>query len=268
MTHRSKKIIRRSLITIIIIYILGGIVLYFIQDLLIFHPTSLPKDHKFSFTQPFEEENILFDKENLSIIKFRPSDQRKGIVLFFHGNMENVEHYAQYPSLFTRNGFEVWMIDYPGFGKSTGKRTEDIMYRQAEFMYDLAREMVHPDSILIYGKSLGTAPASYLASVRDCKLLVLETPFYNMPELAKEHFPIYSFIPLVRYSFPNNEHLKKISVPVFIFHGTNDKVVSYEQGKRLSLEKKNVQLITIPGGTHNDLFSFYLYQRKMDSVLR
>ena len=253
---------------IVIIYVLGGITLYFIQDLLIFHPKALPGDHKFSFEQSFEENNIPFGKENLSIVKFKPAAPRKGIVLFFHGNMDNVEHYRQYPSLFTRNDHEVWMIDYPGFGKSTGKRTERIIYQQAVFMYNLAAQQMHADSIIIYGKSLGTAPASYLASIKACKLLVLETPFYNMPELAGDHFPIYSLFPLVRYSFPNNLHVQKTKSPVLIFHGTNDNVVPYKEGKLLATENPHAKLITIDKGTHNDLFGFELYQREMDSILR
>jgi len=268
MSSRSKKIIRRIVWVLVAIYVIGGIALYLLQDLLIFHPTALPRDHKFSFSQSFEENNIAFGKENLSILKFKPGVPPKGIVLFFHGNMENVEHYQQYPSLFTRNGYEIWMIDYPGFGKSTGKRTENILYEQSVLMYNLASEQRHADSIIIYGKSLGTAPASYLASVKNCKLLVLETPFYNMPELAGDHFPIYSLFPLVRYSFPNNLHLEKTKSPVLIFHGTNDNVVPYKEAKRLATENRQAKLITLDKGTHNDLFVFEEYQRVMDSVLR
>src|SRR3954471_11503861 len=99
MSSRTKRIIWRFLLVIVVIYILGGIALYFLQDRLIFHPTALARDHKFSFQQPFEENNIGYGKENLSIVKFKPGTQRKGIVLFFHGNMENIEHYAQYPVL-------------------------------------------------------------------------------------------------------------------------------------------------------------------------
>ena len=62
-----------------------------------FHPRSLPADHRFSFSQPFEEMNIPFGKTNLNLFRFKAGGQRKGIVLFFHGNRENVEHYKQYP---------------------------------------------------------------------------------------------------------------------------------------------------------------------------
>jgi len=266
MHPRTKRRISRVIKTVIVLYLIGGVILYFCQGLLLFHPAALPKDHKFSFDQPFEELNLPFEKENLNIVKFKPARARKGIVLFFHGNMNNVEHYKKYPALFTRNDFEIWMIDYPGFGKSTGKPTENVMYEQATLMYELAAQQMHSDSIIIYGKSLGTAVASYLASTKDCKMLVLETPYASIEALAHHYFTIYSFIPLSKYSFPNDVYLKNIKRPVTIFHGTSDKVVPYKQGKQLAEENK-AELVTIENGTHNDLFGFALYQKKMDSLL-
>src|SRR5690349_338661 len=113
MNARFKRILIRFLKIIFILYIAGGIILYFIQDQLLFHPTELPADHRFSFDQPFEEINIPFEKNNLSLIKFKASGEKKGIVLFFHGNSENVEHYSQYPEIFTGKGYECWIADYP-----------------------------------------------------------------------------------------------------------------------------------------------------------
>jgi uncharacterized protein len=267
MSSRSKKIIRRTVITIIIVYLAGGLLLYLFQDMLIFHPKSLSQQHKFSFSEPYEELNLPLGKDNLSIVKFKPTENRKGLVLFFHGNMENVEHYKQYPSLFTKKGFEIWMIDYPGFGKTTGKRTENIMYQQAMIMYKKATEEIQADSIVLYGKSLGTGLASFVASQGKSRLLILETPYYSIRELAGDLFPMYSFIPLTRYNFPNGEFLKKIQTATLIFHGTKDKVVPYHHGKRLADENKKIELVTIQNGRHNDLFGFQLFQRKMDSLL-
>ena len=183
MNQKRKRIIWTTVKTLGLIYLAGGIVLYFIQDLLLFHPKPLPPNHLFSFTQPFQELNIPVDDRNLSIIKFRTDSAPKGIVLFFHGNMENVEHYSQYPSLFTRNGFELWMIDYPGFGKSTGKRNEKNLYRDALLMYEKASKEIDRDSIIVYGKSIGTGVAAYLASERPVRRLILETPYYSMDAL-------------------------------------------------------------------------------------
>ena len=101
MNGRTKRRIWRIVKTLIITYFAGGIILYFIQDLLLFHPTPLANDHQFSFDQPFEEMNIAVEKNNLSIVKFKTDSIAKGVVLFYHGNMNNAEHYKKYPLLFT-----------------------------------------------------------------------------------------------------------------------------------------------------------------------
>ena len=267
MNPKWKRTIRRTAKTLLLVYIIGGIFLYFIQDLLLFHPTPLPQNHTFSFRQPFEEVNVPVDGRTLSIVKFHPHSVRRGIVLFFHGNRHNVEHYSKYPSLFTKNGYEIWMIDYPGFGKSTGKRTEEAMYHDALLMYNYAAKEINKDSLVIYGKSIGTGVASFLASQRQSKQLILETPYYSIDALARHYFPFYPVIPMTRYSFPIYKYLKDVKTNVAIFHGTADEVIPYKQAKQLTAENKNVQLITIAGGKHNNLSRFPLFQQKLDSLL-
>src|SRR6476661_5413810 len=176
MNERTRRIIKRAAAIFACIYLAGGICIYFLQDRLLFHPSPLPSSHVFSFDDPFKETNIPFGKENLNMLCFPTAEEQKGIVLFFHGNAENVQHYKQYPFLFTRSGYEVWMPDYPGFGKSTGPRSEKIMEEQALLVYQLARKRFPADSIVLYGKSMGTGVASWLAAHYPCRQLILETP--------------------------------------------------------------------------------------------
>jgi alpha-beta hydrolase superfamily lysophospholipase len=268
MNARLKRRIKKAILVLLLIYVAGGVALYFTQDMIFFHPKALSRDHRFSFKQPFTELNIPFGKNNLNVLQFKPDNPGKGIVLFFHGNMENVEHYRQYPELFTRNNYEIWMIDYPGFGKSTGTITEDNLYKQAWLVYDLASKKVHGDSIIIYGKSIGTGIASYLAAKRNCKELVLETPYYSAVSLAKHYFPIYPVSILLKYSFPVCSYLREQKRPITILHGTNDEVVPYMQSERLKEMNKQINLVTIEKGRHNDLSSFQLFQTTLDSLLR
>jgi pimeloyl-ACP methyl ester carboxylesterase len=241
--------------------------LYFIQDEILFRPKPLSPEYKFSFEQPFEEINIPVENENLSIVKFQPDNSRKGIILFYHGNMENVEHYKKYPPIFLKNRYEVWMIDYPGFGKTTGKRTEEIMNKQALLMYDAASKEIKWDSIIIYGKSIGTGVASYVAANRRCRQLILETPYYSIPSLAKHYFPIYPVTSLIKYSFPVHDYLKKLTSPIILLHGTKDEIIPYSHSKCLKEENKNIELIPIKNGKHNNLSDFDLFQKTIDSIL-
>jgi uncharacterized protein len=262
------KWIRKFFLVLIVVYLIIGALLYFIQDSIIFNAKPLSEDHQFSFDQPYEELNLPFNNDNLNIVKFRAKSPRKGIVLFFHGNTDNVEHYKKYPSFFLKNGYDLWMMDYPGYGKSTGKRTEKIIYDEALLMYDVASKEINADSIVVYGKSLGTAIASYLAANKACKQLILEAPYYSMLSLAKHYAPIYPVSLLIRYSFPTHEYLKKVKAPVTIFHGTNDQLIPYKHSKWLKEENSQIHLITIEKGTHNNLSSFGRYQSTLDSLLQ
>ncbi len=251
-------------------YVIIGIGLFISQEKFIFHPEKLPADYQYKFDIPFRQIDLpVSDDKNLSIVQFTvPDSVRKGIVLYFHGNRKNINRYAPNAANFTRNGYEVWMMDYPGYGKSTGKRTEQVLYDDALLFYKMAISRVSAEHIVIYGKSLGTGIAAQLASVRDCKRLILETPYYSMDALASHYFFIYPVMPMTKYAMPTCQHFEYINAPIAIFHGTNDGVIPYQQAKRLVAKKSGTELITLEKGEHNNLTTFPLYHHKLDSLLK
>jgi uncharacterized protein len=160
------------------------------------------------------------------------------------------------------------MIDYPGFGRSTGKLTTANMKLQAEHLYLLARSHYTPQNILIYGKSMGTGPASDLAAHYGCRHLVLETPYFSLSSLAAHYAPILPIRWLIDVDFNNGESLKKVHATVTIFHGTADETVPYGNAAKLKAALKSTdQFITIEGGRHNGLADSITYQQEMKSIL-
>jgi pimeloyl-ACP methyl ester carboxylesterase len=256
---------------IIIIYIIGGAALYFLQDYILFRPVTLKKDHKYAFAEKHKEVNIpVNENSNLNIVQFLPVDTiTKGVILYFHGNKKNISWYAKYAPYFTINGYEVWMIDYPGFGKSTGRFTEQILYDWASYMYKFARTRFAADSIIVYGKSMGTGIAAHLASVQPCKRLILETPYYDYPSVLKQWLPIYPINQMIHYKMPTYRYIKNVNAPVTIFHGTGDDVIRYSNAEKLKpFLKPGDEFVTIKDGEHNDLFKFEKVTRKLDSLLK
>jgi pimeloyl-ACP methyl ester carboxylesterase len=256
---------------IVIIYILGGIALYFLQDYILFHPVTLKRDHKYDFPEKNKEINIpITENSNLNIVQFFSTDTvTKGVVLYFHGNKKNISWYAKYSPYFTKYGYEVWLIDYPGFGKSTGKLTEQTLYDWANYMYNFARTRFSADSIIIYGKSMGTGIATHLASLQPCKKLILETPYYDYPSVIKHYLPIYPIEWMIHYKIPTHDYLEKVIAPITIFQGTDDRLVTYNNAKRLKpFLKAGDEFVTIEGGSHNDLYNFKETIEKLDSLLR
>ncbi len=273
-TEKTKVSTRRKIyrITIVftLIYCSVGIALYHLQEKLLFHPKALPKDFQFRFDIPFKEVNIpMTETENLNLIQFFPNDSiPKGVVIYFHGNSDNVTRYAKHATNFTKHGYEVWMPDYPGYGKTTGKLTEENFYKQAKEVYKLAHSKFSADSIIVYGKSLGSGVASHIAANYECKRLILETPFYSIPSLYSHYAPIYPVKRMSHFDFPVGENLKEVKAPVTIFHGTDDKVIPLSNAAKLKKDlKQRDEFITIEGGDHNNLASFPLFQSKLDSVL-
>jgi alpha-beta hydrolase superfamily lysophospholipase len=267
---RTKRKLFRWIKILLIVYCIIGILVYYLQDRVILHPVKLAKDYQYSFGFPHREINVPVDKNtNINIIQFPPQDATvRGVVLYFHGNKTNINRYRWFVPNFTQYGYEVWMIDYPGFGKSTGTFTEETAYEWALMMYKMARARFTPNEIVIYGKSLGSGIAAQLASVRDCKELILETPYYSIPSLAKHYLPIYPLDQMLHIKLPTYKYLTKVTAPIIIFHGTDDPLIPYSNAVRLKeVLKRGDEFVTIEGGNHRNLNQYPEMKNKLRRLL-
>jgi uncharacterized protein len=267
-----KKRLAKLFVIILTFYVIGGVALWLFQDFILLHPKKLNAGYVFKFQNPYKEEWIqLTDKERLHYVRFfiSANQKKKGVVLYFHGNRNNITRYADYASNFTKDGYEVWMPDYPGFGKTTGTFSEERIYKDADTLYNLLSKEIPTDQIVIYGRSLGTGVASELASLKPCSRLILETPYCSIPGLFTDVFPLYPAKRFIHFQFPVIEYLKKVQAPVTIFHGTIDEVIPFVHSRKLiSVLKDGDEYITIEKGRHNNLNDFNLFHSKLDSVLK
>jgi alpha-beta hydrolase superfamily lysophospholipase len=271
MSRRNNKIVFKWLKILAFLYVFIGIALFFLQEFFLFHPARLDRSYQYKFGFPFEEVDIAFNKtDTINMVKFYPTDSiRNGVVIYFHGNKGNINRYAKFASNFTKNGYEVWMEDYPGFGKSIGTRNEETLYEESEKIYSMAAAKFNKDRIIIFGKSFGTGIAAYLASVKSCKQLILETPYYSIPDLFACYAPVYPTNSITKYKIPSYQYLQQVKVPITIFHGTDDGVIPYRCAIKLkAVLKPTDQFITIENGTHHNLNDFPLFHQKLDSLLK
>lgn len=270
MKSNKRKVIFRWLKVIVLLYSVIGIALFYLQEKFLFHPVAVARNIPWKFDMPFEEIDLpINNTDTVNLVKFFPKDSvRRGVVLYFHGNRGNISRYATFSSNFTKHGYEVWMEDYPGFGKSVGERNEKILYEQAQQVYKMALSKYHADSIIIYGKSFGTGIAAYTAAAGNAKQLILETPYYSIPALYNCYAPIYPNQRMASYKIPTNEYLPQIKYPITIFHGTDDGVIPYRCAEKLKeIVKSSDHFITIEGGTHHNLNEYPLFHQKLDSLL-
>jgi len=271
----SKKTLFRWIKVFVLLYCLVGIALYYGQERLIFAPVRLEAGTPYSFKQPFTELNLNYDSStNLNVVEFRATDRpadslAKGVVLFFHGKGGNIASYAPDVPNFTANGYEVWLMDYPGYGKSTGPHDEASLYKYSLVFYKLARSRWQPNQIILCGKSLGTAIAAQLAAVRDCRRLILESPYYSLTSIGWRRFPIYPIGMMMHYRFPTYEYLPRVTAPITIFQGDGDRTIPPSNSARLKpLLKPGDEYVTVEGAGHNDLYTFPHFHQKLDSLLR
>ena len=241
---------------------------------LVFQGTSLPPDFQFSFPQNFEER--WYESApgvRLHALYFRTdSVPRRGVVFYLHGNRDNLARWGRYAPDFTRRGYDVLMVDYRGYGKSTGTiATEADFHADVRFVYERLKRNVPEDSLVVYGRSLGTGAATRLAAATHPRRLLLETPYFTMPAVFWSQVPLLPYGRLSRFPLRSDEWIGRVRCPVHLFHGTADWVVPYRHSLWLCQKRGEdpaPMLTTIAAGGHKNLSEFPAYQMALDSVLK
>lgn len=248
----------------------GG--LYFFQENLLFHPTQLPQDHTFTINTPFTEvTHKTQDGAVLHGLHFTV-EKPKGTLLYYHGNAGDVSRWGEIVQYFVKKNLNVIVMDYRNFGKSTGDLSEQALYEDALLWYAYAKNTAKKTntSLYVYGRSLGTTFATYVASKKEVKQLVLETPFYSIEDEAQSRFPVLPISSLLKYKFPTYKYITKVAAPITVIHGTADKVVPYMNGKRLYdlIARDSKTFVSIPDGGHNDLINYPAYNDGIDMLFK
>jgi len=187
-----------------------------------------------------------------------PAENARGTVLFFHGNAGNISHRIDYLQMFHRLRYSTLIVDYRGYGKSSGTPSEEGTYRDAEAAWEHLRHarMAQPQDIVVAGESLGAAVATWLAAEVSPRAVLLFSTFTSVPDLGAQ---VYWFLPvrlLSRIGYDNLANLKRIRVPVFIAYSRDDDIVPYEHGRRLFEAAAEPKAFLEMRGGHNDGFIF------------
>jgi fermentation-respiration switch protein FrsA (DUF1100 family) len=239
------------------------------QEKLIFFPVTLPQDYVYEFSQPFEELTLQApDGGSLNAIHFK-AESPKGVILYFHGNADNLVRWGNITERFVEYDYDVIVMDYRNFGKSTGEFNEENLYTDADLFYTHASKLYPEEKITVFGRSLGTTFAAYVASMHEPKQLILETPFYSLLEVAQKKVPFLPLKQMLNYRFPTFEFMSEVSCPVTIIHGTKDGIVPYESGQLLfeMVDHSRKNFITIKGGGHKNLIEFTKYRKQIGKIL-
>jgi len=185
-----------------------------------------------------------------------PKPGSRSAVLYSHGNAGNLSHRGPGIVRWADSlGVSVLIYDYPGYGKSTGRPTEENCYAAAEAAWTWLgqHEQIEPRNILLVGTSLGGAMAVDLAARHDCRAVVLIKAFSSIPDMATHRFPWLPARYFVRSQFDSAAKLCQIKRPIFLVHGTGDSIVPYECSEKLfAAASEPKELMTVAGNDHND----------------
>lgn len=251
-----KKLFR--FITIIAFaYVIIITLAFSLQTTLFFHPEKLSESHKFDSTLPSQEVFLTTpDGEKINGLFF--SAQHTKVILYFHGNAGSLNSWQYVYEDFRVLGYNFFIIDYRGFGKSTGDISERGLYMDAQTAYEyLLGKGFAANNIIVYGRSIGSGVAVNVAADKNINALILEAPLISAKKIATEKFP-YLFPSLyLKYKFDSIEKINNVKAPLLIIHGTRDTIIPAHHGQRLyeKFEGKKTMLL-IDGGHHNDLSEF------------
>lgn len=258
------------LIVVLVIYITISIALYYLQDYMLFKPEKLPEDFQFDYDNQETKEYNLETRDGAVIngLRFFPKGESKGVVLYLKGNSKSIKGWGKFAVDFTRHGYNVLMVDYRGFGKSTGRRSQKAIKRDLQLVYDKLKDQTSEDRIILYGRSLGSGFAAKLASMNHPKMLVLDAPYYSLTKVTARYAPFMPLSLLMKYPLPTYKWLKYVQCPIHIIHGTHDKLIPFKSSIKLSkVNPKLTKLHTVIGGGHKDLNNFESYHRMLDDII-
>lgn len=252
-----------------ILYILFVSYVYFNQEEMIFDSSKLSKNYKFQYQQEFEEINIKsFDDKNLNGLLFKAKDP-KGIVFYLHGNSGALDSWGDIASIYTDLGYDIFILDYRGFGKSERKiESEEQVFKDIYIAYKYILKRYEEKKVVIIGYSIGSGFAAKLASNNNPKMLILQSPYYNFLEFSETKIP---YVPdlFKKFKIETNLFIINVKNPIFIFHGKNDNLIPIQNSERLSkLLHKGSQFYQLDNQDHLQMNQNLDYKEKLKSLLK
>ena len=247
---------------------------YMMQEALIFRCKRLDPNHEYTFNTSFEEVNLPVGKGDTinGVHFFHPNP--KGVVFYLHGQGRDMLHWGERAERLVSYGYDVFVIDYRGWGKSTNNVSESNLMEDSMVGYNYLKERYNEKEIIVHGVSLGTAMATNVCAKNNPKLCILVSPYYNMLETAhfnKPFLPIWVLKIILKYHLRTDTWISKCKCPLHIFHGTKDRLIPYSQSelivKKLKTSKVKYNFHSLDGWGHNYIYQNEIYMKEVAALL-
>jgi len=252
-----KRLIKIVITTLLVGYVGIGVFLYSYQEKILYHPTP---NIKIDYPQ------LVLHRENAEVVVHVLNSGYKNAILYFGGNGESMAKSADYIAQQFPT-FTCYLMDYRGFGESTGEASEKVLYEDALALYDEVAKK--HERISIGGRSLGTGIATYVAAHREVSKLALITPYDSIVSVAQERYPFYPAALLLKDKYDSLSRVKDISSQTFIVIAQNDKVIPLKHTKRLidAFKKEQLKVTVIKNRGHMDISDDAGYYKIMQDFI-
>jgi len=265
------RMLQSFIFIIITAWICLSLLLYVFQPKFIYFPYTSIETTPEAMKLDYEEVFINTEDDIKLNGWYIPHDNPRATLLFLHGNGGNISHRLEKIRIFNQLGMAVFIIDYRGYGLSAGKPSEKGTYLDAEAAWNyLTKDKSIPeDKIIIYGESLGSAVAVWLAIKFQPGAMILESPFTSIVDIGKHYYPYLPVKLLTRIKYPSDERIKNVQCPVLFVHSLFDDIVPYKIGRQLFSLANEPKLFLDITGNHNEGFlqSGELYVNGLDNFL-
>jgi uncharacterized protein len=250
------RIILPLLAVAVVGYVGVAIYLYRSQHSYVYYPDrnimSTPEEHGLAY-----EDVTLQTADSVAIHGwYVPADTPRGTVLFCHGNGGNISYTIESIAMLHGIGFNVFVFDYRGYGRSGGVVDEEGTYRDAEaaWTYLTGERGCDPSRIVVLGRSLGGGIASWLAAQHRVGALILESTFTSIADMGAKMFPIFPARLLSRIDYDTEKRLAEIHSPVLVIHSRTDDMIPFEHGTTLFRRANEPKEFLEINGDHNNGF--------------
>ncbi len=264
-----------SLLTIAAsVYVLLSLVLYLLQGKMVFLSnlpgrslTASPGDIG------FEYEDVYLTTSDGELLHgwYVPAPISRGVVLFFHGNAGNISHRLDSIGIFHQLGLDTLIIDYRGYGQSTGKATEQGTYldAQAAWSYLVDERGIAADQIIIFGRSLGGAVGAWLGAQHTPAAVIIESSFSSGVDMARRLYPFLPVRLITRLRYPVAEYASHLDCPVLVVHSRDDEIIPFAMGQSIyAAVKQRKSFLELRGDHNNGIFiSRQDYLRGLDGFI-
>jgi len=232
--------------------------LFVLQRRLLYHPhRARPDLAGFGFAGVRAVE--LRTRDGLGLLAwYCPPSAERPVVIYFHGNGGHIGYRAERLRRLAAEGYGVLLTEYRGYAGNPGRPCERGLYHDAEAALDfLANEQIASSRLVLWGESLGTGPAVYLASRHPVGAVVLEAPFTSITAAARYHYPWLPVGIMVRDCFDSLSRIGRIGAPLLVLHGERDPIVPVRMGRALlAAAAPPKEGWFVPGATHQNLAQF------------